>query len=451
MTMMKKILLSLLVVSPVLPLASQPDSSVKQTLEEKVEVLPGGAVSPKEPAKTSGPELTWADCVREALANNPGLKAKKLAIDQYKYLKLAGYNAYLPKISMSHSVSRSGGEKVSPSNRWGLSVSASEPIFDLGAMSSIRSGRISYDKSLSDYRIESASLRQSLNSAFMNLIVAQEQVRVNERILDIRQQNAKLIKLKYDSGMESRGNMLYAAALADRAKSDAQQAARSLNTSRRELLKNMGVSAYRPLTAKGEITVPEYEFNSASVKEALERTPQILSQEKSVESQKERLLSAQYDLFPTLNANGSMSWSGPQEFDVTRSWSMGLSLSLPLLSGGLTYYPYSTKAAKLALKSAEASLADLKLSLENNILSGYDNFLNSRDTAVANVNVLKANEERYKESQIKYMAGQISFIDLETVEQSMVDAQQNQLQYLRNANNGKASLENLLGVGLEEK
>jgi len=61
-----------------------------------------------------------------------------------------------------------------------------------------------------------------------------------------------------------------------------------------------------------------------------------------------------------------------------------------------------------------------------------------------------ANEERYKESQIQYMAGQISFIDLSNVEQSMVDAQQNQLQYLRNANNKKLSLENLLGVGLED-
>ena len=48
------------------------------------------------------------------------------------------------------------------------------------------------------------------------------------------------------------------------------------------------------------------------------------------------------------------------------------------------------------------------------------------------------------------MAGKISFTDLTNVEQSMVDAQQNQLQYLRNANNSKFALENLLGVGLED-
>jgi outer membrane protein TolC len=450
--MMKKIFLLPFLISPVLPLASQSNPSGGQSLNVEPKVLSGNVLSvSKAPGTDANSELSWADCVREALANNPGLKAKKMAIDQYRYLYLAGYNAYLPKINLSHSVNRSGGDNTTPSNRWNLSVSASEPIFSLGAMSSIRTARISYDKAASDYRIESASLRQALYSAFTNLIVAQEQVRVDEKILSIREQNAKLIKLKYDSGMESRGNMLYAAALYEQSKTNSAKSARSLNTARRELFKNMGSFVYRPVTAVGGLTVPDYDFNADSVKEVLEKTPQVISQEKSVESQKERLLSARYDLFPTLNASQSMSWSGPQEFTVDRSWALGLNLSLPLLSNGITYYPNSTKAAKLAFQSAEESLRDLKLSLENDILSGYDSFLNSRDTALANVNVLAANEERYKESQIKYMAGQISFIDLENVEQSMVDAQQNQLQFLRNANSGKASLENLLGVGLEEQ
>jgi len=402
-----------------------------------------------EPAST-GPELSWDDCAREALANNPGLKAKKLAIDQYKHLYLAGYNAYLPKVNLSHSVTRSGGEGISPSNRWGLSVSASEPIFDLGAMSSIRSSRINYEKIVSDYRVGSAALRQELYAAFMNLAVAQEQARVDERILKIRDQNARLIKLKYDSGLESRGNMLYAVALYELSKVNAAKSARSLNISRRELLKSMGAAEYRPLAVKAELSVPEPAFRPEELKTMIEGLPRFVSQKKSVESQKERLLTARYDLFPVLSASQSMSWSGPREFDVDRSWSMGLSLSLPLLSGGLTYYPNSTRAAKLALRASEESLRELKLSLENDILNGYENYLNARDAAGANISVIAASEERYKESQIKYMAGQISFADLAIVEQSMVDAQQNQLQYLRNANNGKAALEALLGAGLED-
>ncbi len=393
-------------------------------------------------------ELSWSDCVREALLNNSGLKVKKLAIEQNEYLYLASYNSVLPRVSLSHSFSRSGSASSSPSNRFGLSVSASETLFDLGTYSSIRTSKITYERALSDYRTESASLRQSLYSAFTGLIVAQEQIKVNRKILTIREENAKLIQLKYESGRESRGNMLYAAALYEKAKADMQNSERSLDMSRRTLLKSLGLPGRPLLAAKGELGVPDYTLKSGALK--LDDIPKIVSQVKSIESYKERLLSARSDIFPTLSASQSMSWSGVSEFPGNRSWSLGLSLSLPLFSSGITYYPNTVKAAKTALKSAEESLKEMKLALENDILSAYNDFLNSRDTALANLSVLTANEERYQESQIKYMAGKISFLDLENVEQSLVDAQQNQLQFLRNANGKRSSLENLLGVGLED-
>ena len=394
-------------------------------------------------------ELSWDDCVREALAGNSALKAKKLAIEQYRYLYLAGYNAYLPSVNVSHSVSRSGGAGVSPSNRWSFGLSASEPVFNLKAVSSIKSSRISYEKAAADYRGESASLRAALYAAFVGLVVAQERVSVQNKIMIIRGENARLIRLKYDSGMESRGNMLYASALADLSKADAQKAERALNIARRGLLSNMGSAGHRKVTVKAGLQPPEYELNTGEIRAALENIPQVVSLEKSVESARQKLLSARYDLFPTLNASQSLNWSGPGEFPSDRSWSMGLSLSLPLLANGITFYPNNTGAARAALKSAEESLRDLKVSLENDIISAYDDFLNARDTAASNVNVLKANEERYKESQIKYMAGKISFIDLENVEQSMVDNQLNQLQFLLNVNTRKIALEKLLGVGLD--
>lgn len=395
-------------------------------------------------------DLTWKDCVLQALSNNPGLHSKRIAVEQYKKLYLAGYNAYFPKINISHSVNRSGSDSASPATRWGFSLSASEPLFDLNAMSSIRSSRISYEKAQADYKLESAALRQKLYSAYLNLIVAREQVRVDAKILEMREQNAKLIKLKYESGMESRGNMLYAQAQYEFAKTEAAKTERSLNIARRELLKNMGISEFRQINSKDEMAVPDYALKPATLKAALESIPQVISMKKSLEIYKERQLSAKNDLFPTLSASQTLGWTGPGEFPQNRAWSLGLNLSLPLFSDGLTYYFHNTKAARLALESAEESLKSLKLTLENDILNADEDFLNAKDTAVTNVHMLKANEERYKESQIKYMAGKISFIDLDNVGQNMVDAQRNQLQYLRSANTKKLTLENLMGVTLEE-
>ncbi len=396
-------------------------------------------------------ELTWADCVSAALRNNPGLKAKKLAVEQYKYLYQAGYNAYLPSVNISHSLSRSGSDGASPSGRANTSLSATEPLINLKAMSSIRTARIGYDKAYSDYKAESASLRQALYTAFVRLVYAQENVVVQNKVLTIRQHNSELIKLKYDSGMESRGNMMYTAALAELSRANVLQAQRSLDSARLDLLNSMGVSEFRPVSTKASLTAPDYSLTQEEVEKALENIPQVVSQEKSVESLRERLLSAKYDLYPTLNASQSLGWSGPGEFPGNRNWSLGLRLDLPLFSNGITYYANNTKAADQALKSGEAALKDLKNTLKNNILSGYNDFQNAKDTALANVNVLGANEERYKESQIQYQAGQMNFIDLENIEQSLVDAQLNQLVYLRNAYTSKISLESLLGVGLEDR
>ena len=403
-------------------------------------------------ASASSPlELSWQDCVRAALDNNPGLKAKKLAIEQYKYLSLAGYNAYLPSVNISHSLSRSGSETVSPSNRASSSLSANEPLLDLKALSSIRSAKINYDKAYADYRAESASLRQALYSAFVNLVYAQENMSTQKKILAIRENNSQLVKLDYNSGTESRGNMMYAEALTALSSSSVVQAGRSLDSARQTLLNAMGFSEFRPIIAKASLTAPEYAFDAGNIKNIIDDIPQVVSQEKSLESLKERRLSAKYDLFPTLDASQSLNWSGNKEFTGTRSWSLGLSLNLPIFSNGITYYANNTKAADMALKSGEASLQDLKNTLENNILNGYNDFLNAKDNALVNVSVLNANEERYQESQIKYQAGQMSFIDLETTEQSLVDARLNQLSFFKNANNSRISLESLLGVGLEEQ
>lgn len=405
-----------------------------------------GAAAPEPPL-----ELTWQDCAAAAARNNPALMARKAAVEQYKYLYQAGFNAYLPSLNISHSITRSGGQLASPSDRYSTSLSASQDLLNLQALSSIRSAKLAYEKADADYRAESAALRQTLYTAFINLVYAQENLATQKKILVIRQNNSQLVTLDYESGTESRGNMLYSQALTQLSSSSVMQAGRSLDSARLDLLSAMGYTDYRPIVAKAELTAPDYTLDTSGLKDLVEKVPQIESQEKSLESLRQRTLSAKYDLYPTLLANGSVGWAGDKEFTGGRNWAMGLSLNLPLFSNGITYTPNNINAAKQAYKSGEASLQDAKNSLLNGIRDGYNSFQNARDNALVNVAVLAANEERYKESQIKYQAGQMSFIDLETVEQTLVDSQLNQLSYYQRANNSMISLQGLLGVGLEDR
>ena len=393
--------------------------------------------------------LTWDEARKLAMQHNPAVKAARASMEQAGASYLASLNSYFPSVSVSHGVSRSGGDGRDASNSWSASISASEDLLNFRTVSSVKSSRISKEKAEADYLAASASARQTLSGAFTDLLFAQRRVDVQKKILNIRVENAKLIQLKYESGMESKGNALYTQALADNAAVSVKRAERQLSSAQRGLLQAIGLEDGRAVRAAGDIGVPVFELDKPAVAGALDKSPRITAARKTLESAKERTASARYYSYPSLRASGSYGWSGDHEFPDSKGWSMGLSLSLPLFSGGPTYYFNNLSAFKKAQIAAEENFRAEKISLAASLRSGYEDFQSAAETAQANSGLLRANEERYKEAQIKYMAGKISFIDLINVEQNFVDSDLNQLDLARTAHGRKASLEQLLGVGME--
>jgi len=394
--------------------------------------------------------LSWDEARKLALEHNPSVKAAASAAEQAGYNYQAALNSYMPQIGLSHSFSRSGGDASSPASRWGASISTSENLLDLRTVSSVKSDRIAWEKAEADYLAVSASVRQTLAAAFADLLFAQKRLEVQKKILSIREENAKLIRLKYESGMESKGNALYTEALAENARVSLKKAGRQLQAAQRSLLEAIGMEGADAVSGRGDISVPAFFMDEARISLALEKAPRMVSAKKTLESARELTNSARYAALPTIRASQSFGWSGAGEFPRDKSWSLGLSLSVPVFSGGPTYYFNNLAASKKALAAAEENFRAAKISLAAALRSGYDSYLSAAETAGANTALLKANEERYKEAQIKYMAGKISFIDLENVEQNFVDSDLNQLDYARSAHNSKIALESLLGVGVEE-
>ncbi len=395
--------------------------------------------------------LTWDEARRLALENNPSVKAARASMEQASHNYSAALNSYLPQVNASHSVSRSGGDGSSPSNRWSASLSASQELLNLRTISSVKSSRLAREKAEADYQAASASARQALAGAFADLLFAQKRAEVQKKILDIRRENAKLIRLKYESGMESKGNALYTEALAESAAVSVKKAGRDLLTAQRALLEAIGLEEAAGVTASGDLSVPAFSLEEAAIVQALESSPRMTAAKKTLETAKERVSSARYYAYPSLKANGSYGWSGDSEFPRDKSWSMGLSLSLPLFSGGPTYHFSSLSAYKKALAGAEQDYRAARLALASALRGGYDSYLSAADTAKAAVLLLAANEERYKEAQIRYMAGKISFIDLMNVEQNFVDSDLNGLDSARAAHSRKQALEQLLGVPMERQ
>ncbi|HAF94649.1 MAG: hypothetical protein A2X34_04005 [Elusimicrobia bacterium GWC2_51_8] len=420
------------------------------TINKKFLILPVVLLLTGSAAAQKRLDLNWDDARRLAAEHNPSVKAARALREQAGYNYLAGLNSYLPQVGISHSVSRSGGDNSSPSTGWSASISASEDLLNLRTVSSVRASRIAKEKAEADYLDASASARQTLAGAFVDLLFAQKRIEVQKKILSIRQENARLIRLKYESGMESKGNALYTEALAENSAVSVKRAERQLVMGQRALLEAIGLEGNAQVTVSGDISVPSFTLDEARVNRALEKSPRIVSARKTLESANERTSSARYYAMPTLRASQSYGWSGDTEFPQDGQWSLGLSLSIPIFSGGPTYYFNTLSAAKKSLTAAEENFKAERIALAASLRSGYDDYLSAAETALAGISLLKANDERFKEARIKYMAGKISFIDLENVEQNFVDSDLNQLDYARTAHSRKLSLEQMLGVGIEE-
>lgn len=392
-------------------------------------------------------ELSWKDCVDITFKNNPELKSKQYSLKQAEYSYFSSLNSYYPQISLNHSFSRSGGDNSSVSNRFSASASMSQSLFNLKTISSIKSAKINYDSAKLNYESFVLDLRKNLYSAYLNLYFAQKTVEVNKRILEIREENAKLIKLKYESGMESKGNMLYANAQYEMSKLDLKKSERNLRINMENLAQITGLKDYETISIKDEIDVPNLDFDIVKIEEYINKNPDLKSYIENIKLAKEKLNSASYDLFPNLNFNSSYGYSGNSEFPEKKSWSFGLSMSLPIFSNGITYYKNNKLMAENMLKANEEQLNNYKISLKASINNAYDDFLNSVDTVNTYKILLNANEERYKEGQIKYMAGSMSFIDLENLEQNLIDSKLNYINYIQTANLKKINLERYISVG----
>ncbi len=393
--------------------------------------------------------LTWQDCQDMALKGNPSLASYRDALDAARYNYNAAENSLYPSLTASHSLSMSGNNSTNPADTWYLGLSASETLFNMKTYASINAAQKSVEAANANLRQSAADSRTSLRNAYLNLLYAQEKVHLTERIYDIRQKNAETISLQYDSGSESKGDMMNAKALASSAKGDIAAAKRSLLTEQRELAANIGMDDFTALAVTGTLSMPAGS-GSIEVDKAAENSPAVLVALKSVEAQEITVKTANYDLYPTLSATQGLGWSDDTEFPGSRSWSAGVSLSWALFGNGPTYH-------KNNLASARATLAKTKESYRNTLLSARQSMqsaLASLDTALDTVETseltLAAALQRDAEGQIQYLAGSLTYQNWEDVEQSLVSAEQSHLSALLNVNTARAQVEDLLGIPLGE-
>jgi outer membrane protein len=404
------------------------------------------------PAETAPPRtrLTWEQCVRIALAHNPDLEVFRDDVLNSDASRRGAYSLLYPQIALSFGATRNYdrpgfGAPSNYSNEFTGQVSLTQTIFNgFLTQGNIARGRAELALAFANLDSQKALTSFDLKTAFAQVIYAQLDVDVARRVIDVNQQNERLVKLLYDSGNEDQGAYQLTRANLDQSIFTYNQAIRNVEVSDEQLITILGQDVPRPLEAEGELATSPLpikpDFNVLAV-----QTPAYFQRRAQVDAAAAGITIAQAAFYPTLGVDANAARGGAFLFPRSVTASAGFSVSYTLFDGGQDYF--NVRAARASLLSALASLRsgtnDASLLLAQNFKSFVDAVENQR----IQQEQLDATQLRYTIAQGEYRTALISFQDFNDITSAYVQQLQTTLSAKQSAVNAEANWEQARGLG----
>ncbi len=390
-------------------------------------------------------QLTWKDCVDEANKSNPTLLMAKqdLQIAEYDYNVIL--NEYYPSVNFRYGFSRSGNGHTS--NNWSASLNASQTIYNFSDTAQIKSKKASINKNVAQLTKSCADVYYSLKEAFLKMCYAQENVTLLQSIYDLRKQSADIVRLQYEGGKESKGNMLKAQAQKQSAYVNVANAKREQAVARRTLAQILGKDLDKNTTVKYKLSEVK-DDTVIDVDDMVYNCPDVILSSATVEITSYNLSASKGNLYPNISASASIGVSDevkPVPPAESKQWSVGVALNYPILSGGLTSTINNIKSSRTALDKANENYKQTILSVKTNLEDSLAEIEKTRDNIEIYKMFLDAAVQRQKEATVKYRAGTMEFQTWQDIEQEYVNNKISHLAALHNYNVALAKRDKITG------
>lgn len=414
------------------------------------------------PAKSV--ELTWEDCVKYVSESNPTLESAKKdweALAQNEKVLMA---AYLPKLSASTSVTRIGASGQSGS---GGSFVSNGVVLGGGSASQIQTNYFAAlnasqnifagfkDQAKVDqaewrtknlfwtYVAAKSTVSQTLKEAFANLILAQENMSLSQSITERRENNYKLVSVRYESGRENKGSVLLAEAYLEQSRLDVIKAKDSLLVAQSKLKSLMNKDYLDDVQVSGAIPLESLSTKNKDVSDLAFETPaynQAFALEKASDLEIKVARSA---FLPSLDLTGNVNRQGESYFPEKERWTVALTLTVPIFDGFKDVG--GIKAATLNKYAAEGRKKTTLLDLIPKLRDAQTQAKQSDIKYSIDDKFQKAATSRAEIARAKYNNGLITFEDWDIIESDLIQRQTNFIQSKRDRVAKYASWETILG------
>lgn len=467
-------------------------ASAQDTGEEEI------ATSVEEVRQQSRP-VTLTQAIQIALANNTEIKRSLLTLEDADQQVRIAWSEVMPEITGSATYTRNleipvnfvpaqffdpnaPADELVPlqfgtDNNWNGGVSVNQTIFRGEAIVGISSSKLYKSAQAENLRATTQQIVTDTRIAYYNVLVAEEQLRLQQATVDRIRQNLRENRSRQEAGLIDEYAVLQVEVQLSNQEPQLTQAKYAVEQAYRELNLRLGLPIEVSLAVQGDLN--RFQIGAESVadqvnqniKEVDSMTPYSYEQQKELvdlatdyrgdirvlnkqEDLKEREIKAiQSRFLPTLSANYNLNWSAAQagspvffgsEETRARSQTLGLTLSLPLFQG--FERSANLQIAKIEQKDIRLQQEFALRSAKNEIQSAREGLNQAIETAPAREKALKQAREGYNRAQARLSNGIGSQIDVTEAEFQLRQAEVNYAQMVYNYLSAKARYD--LAVGM---
>jgi outer membrane protein len=401
--------------------------------------------------------LSWRDCVRTAIENNAELKANRALAESVREQEGVAFSGFLPTFNYTVGYGQFTPSTYDPNqsqtaitNNWNGTFKLNQNVFNgFVDQEKYRSALASTRAQRSALQITKAQISLNLKTAYQNYLYSKSYQKMIEDIIHRRQENLRIVELRFQSGRENKGSVLLVRAYYNQAKLDDLQALDLRDVAKTQLRRALNLEDNEDIDVKDEIPVQNWKTYNAPVPDfsrIAENTPAHTQAYLLAEARNHDLEVARGTFYPNLNFTGEYGTVSGLFYPHIQHWIYGINLTFPLFNGGKDYSTY--KAASYTKLQSDYQKANVDQITLVNLRTNYTALLEAVEKLKVDESFKEAALIRAEIARKKYNNGLLSFDEWDIIENDRIYRERNYLQSVRDRVVAEATWENAQGVGV---
>jgi outer membrane protein TolC len=348
----------------------------------------------------------------------------------------------------------------SPDQNWNAGVQIVQSIYQGGKlMAAVRAAKVTKQQALAQYQATLTDTLLAVRLAYYDILLAAEQITVNETSVNLLQKELDDQQRRYDAGTVPHFNVLRAKVSVANARPPLIQAQNNYRIAKNNLANLLGYDLPRdiwdniPLKLIDTLDATPYQINLPdALQQALNNRPELVALNKTEELQRLNITDASSGYKPNLSIFAGYNWFNAQfspPVDITHDingWNAGAQVSWDIFDGMLTHGKV-VQARALYSKSKTAVDEEMR-NIELEVRTAYSDFLEAQEVLESQKTVQDEAEESLREANARADAGTGTQLDVLDAENSLTQARSTQVQALHDYDTARARFERAIGADM---